>query len=355
MKKILFINPFGIGDVLFTTPAVRAVKEAITDSFIGYWCNERVKGLFQNNPRVDKVFGLSRGDIKKIYQQSRLEGVKQFFGLLRQIKREKFDCALDFSLDHRYALIAKILGIRRRIGFDYKGRGRPLTDKITLKGYYRRHVVEYYLDLLRLIAITPREKTLELFVSQESKAKAKAMLLENGIHDHDLVIGLVPAAGASWGKDASLKHWSTYKFARLADTLIAEYNAKIILLGDASERGVAETIGALMRSKAVDFTGKTSLSDLAALIGCLKLLVANDGGPLHMAVALDVPTVSIFGPVDESVYGPYPPSERHIVVKKTLECRPCYQKFALGDCERDRECISSIGVDEVLTAIRRLM
>jgi heptosyltransferase II len=355
LKRILFINPFGIGDVLFTFPALRAVREANPGSFIGYWCNERVGGLFQDNPRVNKVFVLSRGDIKKIYQRSRLEGVKEFFGLLRQIKREKFDCAFDFSLDRRYGLIAKILGIRERIGFDYKGRGKSLTDTISLAGYYRRHVVEYYLDLLRLANIEPRGKTLELFVSQESKAGARAMLRENGVREADPVIGMVPAAGASWGKDASLKHWSTYKFAELADKLIAEKNVKVILLGDASERGVAGNILASMKGKAVDFTGKTSIPLLAGLIGSCRLLLANDGGPLHMAVALDVPTVSIFGPVDENVYGPYPPSERHIVVKKALECRPCYQKFALGDCERERECIRSISVDEVYTAIRRLL
>lgn len=113
MKKFLLINPFGIGDVLFTTPVIRAIRDSYPDGSIGYWCNERVKDILKDNKNIDFVFALSRGDIKRMYRQSRLKGIYRFFSLLRSIKKHRFDIAVDFSLDHRYSLLAKILGIKK--------------------------------------------------------------------------------------------------------------------------------------------------------------------------------------------------------------------------------------------------
>ena len=148
--KFLIINPFGIGDVLFTTPVIKALKQQYPDAFIGYWSNYRVKPILESNPQINRVFALSRGDLKKIYQESFFKGLWGSVKLVWQIKKEHFDICLDFSLDHRYSLLAKIIGIQQRIGFNYKGRGRFLTKSIDLTGYQEKHVVEYYLELLNL-------------------------------------------------------------------------------------------------------------------------------------------------------------------------------------------------------------
>ena len=173
MNRVLIINPFGIGDVLFTTPVVKAIKEAHPDSFIGYWCNRRVEDILKNNKNINKIFALSRGDIKKTYSKSKLEGIFKTIGLLNMLKKEKFEVAFDFSLDHRYGLIAKMAGIKQRIGFNYKNRGRFLTDKIELEGYSKKHVVEYYLELLRFTDITTKIKNLYLYVSDNDKIKSQ--------------------------------------------------------------------------------------------------------------------------------------------------------------------------------------
>jgi ADP-heptose:LPS heptosyltransferase len=110
-----------------------------------------------------------------------------------------------------------------------------------------------------------------------------------------------------------------------------------------------------MRNKALDLVGKTSLEEVVALISKLNLLVTNDGGPLHIAVACGIKTVSIFGPVDDLVYGPYPPQDTNIVLKTDLSCRPCYKKFKMPACDKNRECISRISVDQVYDAVRRLL
>ncbi len=356
LKKFLIVNPFGIGDVLFTTPVIRAIKESEPDSIIDYWCNERVRDILENNPNIDKIFALSRGDLKKIYRKSIWQGIYQFINLVYKIRKEKFDTLLDFSLDHRYSLIAKIVGIKKRIGFNYKNRGRFLTDKIDIDGYSDKHAVEYYLDLLQPLAIKPKSYNLELAIAQGSKRKIWDILRESGINDEDLIIGIAPGAGASWGGDAQLKHWPAIRFGQLADRIINDFGAKIILLGDASEKPIADIIISTMHKKPLDLIGRTSLEELSAVISDLHILITNDGGPLHMAVALGKKSVSFFGPVDPKAYGPYPSDEkRHIVLKKNLECSPCYVKFHLLRCKRNRECLETIDVGSVLDAVTKLL
>lgn len=355
MKKFLIINPFGLGDVLFTTPVINAIKENFPDSFLSYWCNDRVKDILKNNPKVDKVFALSRGDLKKIYRKSRLEAIKKFFDLALSIRKEKFDVTFDFSLDHRYGLLTKILGIKKRIGLNYRNRGRFLTDKIDIDGYANKHIIEYNLDLLKFIGVEPKKKQMSLYVPASDKIKSRIILQTYQIKDDDLIIAIAPGAGVSWGKDASLKHWPAIKFAQLADKLIEELGAKILILGDESEKSISETISYSMKNKPADLVGKTTLEELFAIIENVRILVTNDGGPLHIAVALGVKTVSIFGPVDDLVYGPYPLSSKHIVIKKDLACRPCYKKFRMPPCPMDRECMNAIGVDEVYAEVSRLL
>ena len=110
-----------------------------------------------------------------------------------------------------------------------------------------------------------------------------------------------------------------------------------------------------MKNAPIDLTGKTSLEEFVGILSNLDVLVANDGGPLHTAIALGVKTVSIFGPVDDLVYGPYPKDENQIVIKEDLSCRPCYNNFRLKDCLNNRKCIDGITVAEVFLAVKKLI
>jgi lipopolysaccharide heptosyltransferase II len=354
-KKVLIINPFGIGDVLFTTPVIRAIKEEYPGCYIGYWSNARVKPLINSGFGVDKVFALSRGDIKKLYQESFFKGFWNSVKLILAIKKESFDICLDFSLDHRYSLFSKIIGIKRRIGFNYKNRGRFLTDKIDINGYNEKHVVEYYLDLLRLLKLEPKNRFLALSVPISSEIKAKNILSVAHIEEDDLIIGIAPGAGGSWGKDAGYKHWPALKFAQVAERLALQFKAKIVLIGDDGEGSIADVIVNAMRDKPVNLVGKVSLGFLPALIKNFNLFITNDGGPMHIAVALGVKTVSVFGPVNEVVYGPYPGSRDHLVLKWDGECRPCYRNFHLPVCDKDKECLKSISADSVFEAAASLL
>ena len=354
MNKILLINPFGIGDVLFTTPIIHTLKDTFSGVKIGYLCNSRGQAILENNPYVDYVFVYERDEFEALRKKSSFLWLKKIVVFLNQIKKEHFDLALDFSLNTQFGFFCWLAGIQERAGFDFKKRGWFLTKKIKLSGYSGKHIVEYYAELLRFLGVELKYRKLELCLKKEDIDKADEMLTKAGILQADLA-GIIPGAGRSWGKDAYLKHWPAEKFAQLADKIIEEHRVKIIIMGDLSEQVIAEKLIKNMRHKAVDLSGITTIGELSALLSKMKLVITNDGGPLHMAVALGIKTVSIFGPVDERVYGPYPLSQSHIVIKKDTPCRPCYQNFKMPECQRNRDCIDSVGIEDVLEAARRLL
>lgn len=354
MKKILIINPFGIGDVLFTTPVIHTLKDAFLGVKIGYLCNRRTANILENNPYIDYIFVYERDEFEEIRKKSFFLWAKRFIGFLNQVKNAHFDLALDFSLNTPYGFFCWFAGIKERIGYNFKKRGRFLTKKIPLSGYSRKHVVDYYAALLKYLGIELKYRQLELYLKKEDRERADEMLGKRGITQTDILVGIIPGAGRSWGKDAYIKHWPTERFAIVADKIIENYSAKIIIMGDFFEKEIARRIISQMKCEAIDLSGVTSMGELATLISKTKLILTNDGGPLHMAVALGVKTVSIFGPVDEKIYGPYPPSNHHIVLKKDMPCRPCYQNFKLPLCKRNRECISSISVEDAFLAVKSL-
>jgi ADP-heptose:LPS heptosyltransferase len=225
-----------------------------------------------------------------------------------------------------------------------------------LTGYSKKHVVDYYLDLLKYINIEPKQRKVEIFLNEAQKKRASLFWQKNGISDNDLVIIISPCGGISWGKDSFRKHWDKKKFAHLADRLKEAFGAKIIFSSDSQEKPIIEEVEKLTHYKPIIKAVDLCLMDFLSLLAKADLLITNDGGPLHMGVGLDIKTVSVFGPVDERVYGPYClEPNKHIVIKKDLSCRPCYKKFRLLQCPYDRKCLETIEVDEVFEAVKSLI
>ncbi|MDD5449013.1 MAG: glycosyltransferase family 9 protein [Candidatus Omnitrophica bacterium] len=348
--RILIINPFGIGDVLFTTPLIANLKEAMPDSYIGFVCNARAKDILLSNPKVDKVFIYEKDKFRKLWKVSRIMGFRKFVKFLGSIRKKQFDCVIDLSLGREFGFFSWLIGIKKRIGYNYKNRGIFLTDKIKIAGYEKRHIVSYYLDILKLLGIEPRPKGLEFPLDQEDVKWANAYLSENGIGENDMLIGLIPGGGASWGVDAYKKQWPAHRFARLANLISDKIRPRLILFGDMSEIALCNQIASLIRQEPILACGRTTLSRFAALIKRCGLVICNDGGPLHIAVSQGVKTVAIFGPVDPEVYGPYPKDANSLVIKKDLVCQPCYQRFKLKSCAHD-ECLTALETKEIMAAI----
>jgi ADP-heptose:LPS heptosyltransferase len=276
--------------------------------------------------------------------------MRKLASFMMDIRRKGFDTSIDLSLNREYGLICLLAGIKERIGFNYRNRGSYLTKKTDIEGYSGKHVIEYYLGLLESAGIKPSVKNIALYIPDEDRQWAKRFLSSSGFIEGEVLVGIAPAGGASWGKDAGIKHWRSDGYAAAADRLIEEAKAKVILLGSAGESSICDGIKASMRNRPIEAYGKTSLLQAAALMAACRLVIANDGGLLHLAVGAGTRTVGIFGPVDENVYGQYPRDYgRHKAVKEEMSCRPCYRDFRMKDCS-ERICLSRIGPETVFKA-----
>ncbi|MBI3601330.1 MAG: lipopolysaccharide heptosyltransferase II [Candidatus Omnitrophica bacterium] len=345
-RKILLINPYGIGDVLFTTPVVGNLRKSYPQAFIGYIANRRALPVVESNPKINHVYVYERDEFKDDF-------VRRWVSLFQDIRRQKFDVVFDFSLNASFGFLSMICGISKRIGYDYRGRGWLLTDKIRLEGYEAKHVVEYYLDLLTKLDVPVQDRSLEFLIDQQHQQWAKDWIKTKGISSNQPIIALIPGGGASWGKDASQKRWPAGQYALLVDKIIAKSNSAVILMGDQKEQLLCQEFARRCSYPVFDAVGGTTLLQMAALLQQCRLAIVNDGGPLHVAVACGVKTVSIFGPVDPVVYGPYP-SSGHIFIQKGLPCQPCYRQFRRAACNHI-SCLRDLSVDEVYDKVERFL
>lgn len=345
-KNILVINPFGIGDVLFSTPLVSAIKKAYSESYIAYICNLKVKDILTTNPDINEVFVFERDEFRNLWKESKLAAIKKFLGFWNEIKKRKFDIVFDLSLGKEYAFFCWKAGIKDRRGFNYKGRGRFLNHKIPFDGFNDKPVAEYYLDLLG-VAERSSAPTV-LITTNEDKAYIDTFLTQSGIKKDDILIGIVPGGGMSFGqKNQDRRRWGVKKFAELADRI----NAKIVLIWGPGEERLVQEIASLMKRKPL-IAPATKIREMAELCKRCKLVICSEGGPIHIANSQGVKTIAIFGPVDEKVYGSYPKTEKNIAVTSNAGCRPCYKKFKLPDCEH-KKCLEDISVEEVFGVAKR--
>ena len=350
MRKVLIVNPFGIGDVLFSTPLIAALKAQDPSISISYIGNARTAAFLKNDPRLLKVFSYERDEFVAVYRKSPWQFILKWKKFVAMIRAEGFDTAYDLSNGSPLGLVLFLAGIAQRIGFDHKGRGRWLTHKLPLKGYEGRHVAEYILDLVAVVGVPVQ---MSMFVSPSDEAWARDCLKSHGLESKTFIV-LFPGGGASWGKSAGLKRWSAEAYKKLVEKIIERSNCPIILMGDKSEESLCRGIVPADQARVIVLAGELSVTQTAALLSQARCVVANDGGPLHMAVARGVPTVSVFGPVDPVVYGPYPAGLPHRVVVKGLPCQPCYRNFRMSRCGHQR-CLKALTVDEVFEALKELV
>ncbi len=351
-EKILIMNTFGIGDVLFTTPLIRNLKRQRPGVNIGYLANARTAEFLRGYQLIDDVFVYERDEFVRLYRESPAAFWRKARGLLQEIRCRGYGTVIDLSLNRMMGFLTWAAGIPRRVGYDYKGRGRLLTHRLPLRGFEGRHVAEYYLDLLPLLGVTPEVLPVEFPLSDADRAWAADLWRSHGLEGAGAVV-LAPGGGGSWGQAASLKRWPVDRFAELANKVIEKFNAPIILVGSSEEKAIGEAITRETRGRVIDCIGKTRLGEMAALFARGRLVVANDGGPLHMAVGVGARTVSIFGPVDPLVYGPFPRG-RHEVVVRPVACRPCYRRFRSARCAH-RACLRDLPVADVVERVAKIL
>ena len=195
-----------------------------------------------------------------------------------------------------------------------------------------------------------RELRTILVTTDPDKAYVDNFLNQSGVKKEDILVGIAPGGGMSFGKEKQgRKRWPGKKFAELSDKIVEKYKTKIILIWGPGEEGILKEITNNMKVNPI-IAPKTTIRETAVLMKRCKLIISNDGGMLQIAVSQVVPTVYIYGPTDEKVYGPYPKDEKAIIVTSNADCRPCYKKFKLPECS-NKKCLEDISVDKVFNII----
>lgn len=354
--RLLIANPFGIGDVLFSVPLVRALREADPGGCLEYLCNRRTEELVAGCLGTDQVHTFEKDEFRAAWKRSRRQGMSMLVDLIRRLRSRRLDGLVDLSLSWQYGFAGLLAGIRKRVGFDYRGRGRFLTDRLTLAGFHLKPVADYYLDLLPMLGLPkPDRRQFHLRLPDEENDARHATGRNLHLPEGCRWIGLVPGGGTSWGPWAVFKQWPAERFAAVALALAERFDAEILVFGDAAEQPLCRQVAAAMTGRPATPVQTDSLITLARLFKRCALVIGNDSGPLHLATAVGTPTVSVFGPVDASVYGPLGPVSRHRVVTLGLVCQPCYQGFRFPPCPWDNACLKELQVERVLQVAEELL
>ena len=331
INKILFIMMGGIGNMIFLTPALKAIREELPNSelifLLGPYGAEKV---IENSPLLNKRF---------IIEPKTYKGIKGIIKLIKELRKEKFDLSMTSTGSNpiKSGLLCLLCGIKYRLGENIKGKGVFYSLKIPFNPSL--HEVESNILLVERIGIKVQNHELFVYTEEKDTQFAENFFLKNNL-ERKLVIGLHPGSGIH---QAGFKRWPKEKFALLADWMLDLYDCSVIVFGGPEETVLAEDINRLMQSETLILAGKATLAQTAAMISKCKLFISNDSGLLHVASAVKTLTISLFGPTDYKKTGAY--SESSIMIRKDLACSPCYSGKPIRCPHLD--CIHLITVDDV--------
>jgi len=334
-NKILIINVNWIGDVLFTTPFIRAVSEAYPDSYIACLLHPRCKEMLEDNPCLNEIIIYDEEGIHK----SILGKIK----LIWSLKKKKFDTAFILHRSFTKALIARLAGVKELVGYPTKKRSFLLT-KVVEEPDEEVHKVEYFLNIARAVGIKPGSDSYEFFTRRLDMEYAQDLMENNGIGKDGKLVVICP--GGNWNP----KRWPKENFAACADLLVKNLGVKILISGSPKDALLVNEIKGLMKTTPIILCGKTSLKQLAAIFKKASLVIANDTGTMHLAVAMKARTIALFGPTSPKLTGPYGASLYSVIYKNTNCDVPCYD----FSC-RDNSCMKEITVEDVAKEAERML
>jgi heptosyltransferase-2 len=335
VKKILVRSPNWVGDAVMSLPALMSIKSALPASEISVLAKPWVADIFRGCSPASKII---------LYESPGMhQGLSGKMRLAKKLKEEKFDLAILFPNSFESALIIYLARIPKRAGYNTDGRGLLLTHPVPAVEKKKGHQIDYYLKLVNYLGFPISTRAPLLKIEKEQVARMRQKLGSLGIKDNEPLVGLTP--GSSYGP---AKQWPTAKFAKLSELVNKKLGARIIVLGSQNDQDIAQRILPPGRNLGYDFTGRTSLAEAMALISQCRLIITNDSGLMHVAAALQVPVVAIFGSTDPEHTGPM--GEHCRVLKKVLPCSPCFKK----NCPKNRECLEAISVEEVYAEVKNL-
>jgi heptosyltransferase-2 len=337
IEKILIRGTNWIGDVVMSLPAVSSVRCTFPRARIAVLAKPWVADLYRACPDIDDVI---------VFQSpGSHDGIGGKIRLADELREERFDLALLLQNAIEAALIVWRAHIPLRCGYNSDGRGLLLTHSVHRTREIRRvHQIDYYLEMVRALGFTTAGRDIHIAPENDARSAAETILAGQGIHQGDTLIGVAP--GATYGP---AKMWFPERFAALADRLADEESARVILFGSPGDSERTERVQRHATHPLIDLAGATSLKEVIALIARCSLFISNDSGLMHLAGALGVPLVAIFGSTNPTTTSP--PGEMSRVIHRDVPCSPCLKK----ECPTDFRCMELIQVEDVYDAAKRLL
>ncbi len=330
--RILIVGPNWLGDIMFTTPAIRAVRKAFPEAYISCWVVPRVADVLRANPNVDELLLF---DERKWFQV-----LGKTMNFVMELYNRCFDLGILFHRSFTRSAILKMAKIPTIVGQYTRKRARLGMQTVDLD-YDSMHRVDYYLSIVASLGIRPDGYHYDFRVEEESRNYVRHLLEYWGIRK-DFAL-LLP--GANWER----KRWPAERFSELADRIVGELGWDVVLSGGAGDVFLCEQIVEMSRFKERIFVsaGKTTINQFGALAELAKVVVGNDTGPVHIASAVNRRVYAIFGPTSPSVTGLYGDlRDNNIFVPSGCKV-PC----RLEECIADLKCIKSVDVDLVMSYI----
>jgi heptosyltransferase-3 len=334
-KRIMLIQLRRIGDVLMCTPALRALRKHLPRSHIVFLTEGECADILALNPYLDELLVLDR---------ERYGNPLYWLKKVWQIRRKRFDLVIDYLGNPRSAYISFISGAKLRVGYDLPGR-RFLYNRLVKNEGKTGYAAAQKLEALKRVGIESTDLKLDFLLPKEAELFAQRFFREEGIDRSRLVISISPTSRRSF------RRWPQERFAQLADWLIHRFGAMVILVWGPKEKEIVERIQHLMKEKPVISWRTKSLFELGAVIRECDLHLGNDNGTKHIAVAVDKPTITIYGPQDPKSWT-YPDPSRHRFLKKEVDCPDC-DKIKHG-CVK-LSCLDKITVEDVQGVLLQLI
>lgn len=343
-ERILVIKTHAIGDLLMVTPSISALRQLFPRAHLavlsGKWSADVLKG----NPDIDAVIEFPD---ELLFKHS-------IGGLLRLAKRigvMRFDLAAIFQPSAPVQAIAALAGVPRRIGLDRNGSGFSLTTRLAWRPNSERFIGDNYMDLPRELGFDGAAPRSVLVLSDAERQAAFDRHLAEYVNCGERLIAVCPGGGKNPRDKAWAKRWPADRFAQVALTLSQKTGARVLVLGGQGDEAALSAVIDRIPFKSICPKG-TTLRELAGLISFCSLVVTNDSAPVHIAAALEVPCVTIYGPTNPLAVGPR--IATHHVVKSSAECSPCYSNERFPGCD-DPFCVRDIAVETVLKAARKAL
>lgn len=332
-KRILIVKLSSIGDVVMTTPVAKALRQAVPDAYIAWAVEDKAKDVLIGNPYLDEIIIWNRRSTSRSVRERASGLVLGLARLTPVIRSRKFDLAIDFQGLLRSGLVTWSSRAGWRLGFDNAREGGTMFYNLRFPAKQRRvRGPQQYLSMLETLGIFSEDLDMHMPVSADDRAFAKDFIAREA---GSRIIALCPAT--TWPH----KHWTETGWAELADALISAHDATPVFMGSPADAGLVGRIQDRMKHKAASAVGKTTLNQAAAIIQMSGLVIAVDTGLLHISLALDRPTVGIFGPTQ---WQHFPKKDNFVVAAKELACMPCMRH---PTC-RQYDCMTLLTTQEVL-------